>query len=199
MAVGEAYADNSQISTYGWRPGIDAYSDCSHCYPSSIIVQGYAGIGLYNYVKDVIPNEWTISTSGADSLEAGVVLIQQYAVWNVLYYQQYPDMGYDVRANTDDQTYVKDSYYDEELDPYRYKIDEAWSNACDLHMETAAGNFYEAAYGTAKINKTASLAEKGMSCTQILHELEDNTVTNHGNINKGIIQIKNYTTAVSHP
>lgn len=41
-------------------------------------------------------NEWVISLSPDAALAAGVVMIEQYATWNVLFYQRHPDGGYDI-------------------------------------------------------------------------------------------------------
>lgn len=80
-----------------------------------------------------MPNEWVISTTGAAALQAGVVTIQQYVVWNCIYYQKYPDYSYDLRASSGDQNYVAGSY-DSLATRYQTKIDEAYDAVGNIHM-----------------------------------------------------------------
>lgn len=189
--------DDSLINTAntfragGFRPGISAYTICMDARPSTVIVKGYGSIGIYPYVLVVVRCEWIVSASPNDALAAAVVMIEQYATWNVLYYQKYPDMGYDVKADSDDQNYDPDKYNNEQQ-IYKDMISTAWATSSHMHMETQDNYFFEAQYIDATANKTVELANKGYNYKEILHYIYDNQKASYENISIGTIRIREY-------
>lgn len=182
--------DDNEAVTYGYRPGYTATTTCSHTRPSTVKVRTgssgntYTSPNLEDYIKDVMPNEWVISTTGAAALQAGVVTIQQYAVWNSIYYQKYPDYSYDLRASSGDQNYVAGSY-DNLAARYRTKIDEAYAAVGNIHMETGshsslfqsqyASTAGEYAYGRLFQDEAKTMASNGYTYQQILSHFYDDT------------------------
>lgn len=175
---------------YGYRPGYTATTRCPHTRPSTVKVRtgssgnSYTSPTLEDYIKDVMPNEWVISTTGAAALQAGIVTIQQYAVWNSVYYQKYPDYSYDLRANSGDQNYVAGSYSNLAT-RYRTKIDDAYDAVGNIHMETGSNSsLFQSQYASTEGNYTygrlfqdeaKTMASNGYTYKQILSYFYDNT------------------------
>lgn len=182
--------DSSGVVTYGYRPGYSATTKCSHTRPSTVKVRtgssgdSYTSPNLQDYIKDVMPNEWVISTTGAAALQAGIVTIQQYAVWNCIYYQKYPDYSYDLRASSGDQNYVAGSYSNLAT-RYQTKIDDAYDAVGSIHMETGSNSSLfqsqyastksDYAYGRLFQDEAKTMASNGYTYKQILNYFYDNT------------------------
>lgn len=194
------------VVTYGYRPGYTATTGCPHTRPSTVKVRtgssgnAYTSPSLENYIKDVMPNEWVISTTGAAALQAGVVTIQQYAVWNSIYYQKYPDYAYDLRAGSGDQNYVAGSYSNL-ASRYRTKIDDAYNAVGNIHMETGSnsslfqsqyastsGNY---SYGRLFQDEAKTMASDGYTYDQILSHFYNNTAQ-PGISNIGTVKFVSY-------
>ena len=194
------------VVTYGYRPGYTATTGCLHTRPSTVKVRtgssgnAYTSPSLENYIKDVMPNEWVISTTGAAALQAGVVTIQQYAVWNSIYYQKYPDYAYDLRAGSGDQNYVAGSYSNL-ASRYRTKIDDAYNAVGNIHMETGSnssllqsqyastsGNY---SYGRLFQDEAKTMASDGYTYDQILSHFYNNTAQ-PGISNIGTVKFVSY-------
>lgn len=194
------------VVTYGYRPGYTATTGCPHSRPSTVKVRtgssgnAYTSPSLEDYIKDVMPNEWVISTTGAAALQAGVVTIQQYAVWNSIYYQKYPDYAYDLRAGSGDQNYVAGSYSNL-ASRYRTKIDDAYNAVGNIHMETGSnsslfqsqyastsGNY---SYGRLFQDEAKTMASDGYTYDQILSHFYNNTAQ-PGISNIGTVKFVSY-------
>lgn len=194
------------VVTYGYRPGYTATTGCPHSRPSTVKVRtgssgnAYTSPSLEDYIKDVMPNEWVISTTGAAALQAGVVTIQQYAVWNSIYYQKYPDYAYDLRAGSGDQNYVVGSYSNL-ASRYRTKIDDAYNAVGNIHMETGSnsslfqsqyastsGNY---SYGRLFQDEAKTMASDGYTYDQILSHFYNNTAQ-PGISNIGTVKFVSY-------
>lgn len=194
------------VVTYGYRPGYTATTGCPHTRPSTVKVRtgssgnAYTSPSLEDYIKDVMPNEWVISTTGAAALQAGVVTIQQYAVWNSIYYQKYPDYAYDLRAGSGDQNYVAGSYSNL-ASRYRTKIDDAYNAVGNIHMETGSnsslfqsqyastsGNY---SYGRLFQDEAKTMASDGYTYDQILSHFYNNTAQ-PGISNIGTVKFVSY-------
>lgn len=194
------------VVTYGYRPGYTATTGCPHSRPSTVKVRtgssgnAYTSPSLEDYIKDVMPNEWVISTTGAAALQAGVVTIQQYAVWNCIYYQKYPDYAYDLRAGSGDQNYVAGSYSNL-ASRYRTKIDDAYNAVGNIHMETGSnsslfqsqyastsGNY---SYGRLFQDEAKTMASDGYTYDQILSHFYNNTAQ-PGISNIGTVKFVSY-------
>lgn len=194
------------VVTYGYRPGYTATTGCPHTRPSTVKVRtgssgnAYTSPSLEDYIKDVMPNEWVISTTGAAALQAGVVTIQQYAVWNSIYYQKYPDYAYDLRAGSGDQNYVAGSYSNL-ASRYRTKIDDAYNAVGNIHMETGSnsslfqsqyastsGNY---SYGRLFQDEAKTMASDGYTYDQILSHFYNNTAQ-PGISNIGTVEFVSY-------
>lgn len=93
---------------------IDAVTTTDHAQPNHISVYltgsrdgNITEIDFYDYVTNVLPNEW-YPTWPLASLEAGAISAKMYG-WYRVYYSKYPGEGYDVRDDADDQVYVAGS------------------------------------------------------------------------------------------
>ena len=65
-------------------------------------------VNFYNYVKDVLPNEWTASADPLESLKTGAMCVKMYG-WYRCYNYKYYGKGFDVMDTTADQVYVAGS------------------------------------------------------------------------------------------
>ena len=181
-----------------FRPGISPYTICMDARPSTVRVEGYGAVGIYPYVQVVLPCEWTISISPNAALAAAVVMIEQYATWNVLYFQKYPDLGYDVKAGDSDQVY-NPSKYNGMQQIYKDMVNAAWATSSHMHMETQDNYFFESQYFDTTANRTVELAENGYSYQEILHDIYDGKNATYGGISIGTIRIREYKYFYSNP
>lgn len=183
------------IRLYGFRPGYSYTTKFNLRMPKEVRVLVDGGISKVNfpmYVKRVLPREMIISSSEMEALKAQVICIQQYATWNTIYYQKYPNQGFDVKAGESDQDYSEDSKdssrsYDGFTNPvYRKKVDDAYAavkNICMVIKDTGA--LFESRYCESKeYNKDGGpkmyqkganiLAAQGKNCFEILQGYYDN-------------------------
>lgn len=195
--IGENYSEYT-ISPNGFRPNMSSGMTCPHKKTSTVIIKDVGSKSIGYYTRNVLPEEWYISTSPAAALEFGVVQIIQYATWNVLFYQKYPDFGYDVRAGTGDQAFAAGSY-SELTSAQQAKVDNAWNAVNGKHVETSNSNFFEAFYGSNAQNRSVELANQNKNYQYILHDHYDGKTANHDNIYIGTAKIVNYTSVVAHP
>lgn len=181
------------------RPGVSYDMACPDQRPSVVLVDDPTNrVGIYPYVLDVLPNEWVISLSPDAALAAGVVMIEQYATWNVLFYQRHPDGGYDLSSGDTDQCYIAGAYA-RLSQVYKDAIDRAWATSSHMHMETEDGRFFHSKYNNVSQNKSVELANNGYTYENILHYLYDGTTAPDGGYDIGTIQMYPYQYFVPNP
>lgn len=66
-------------------------------------------VELYDYCKNVLPNEW-IGSWKTESLKAGAQAVK-FVAWYCVYNAKYPGKGYDVKDSTADQVYKPGTEY----------------------------------------------------------------------------------------
>mgnify|MGYP003623277745 CR=1 FL=1 len=146
--VSDEYNGGVDIMPFGYRPGYSSTSAACTTRPTSIKVYYNSKtntVARSTYIKDVIPNEWTISSADPASLDCAIVIIQQYATWNTLVYDKYPNYTYDLKASSGEQNYVAGSY-SSLASKYQTKIDTAYTNTQRYYMLNSSGNLFESQY-----------------------------------------------------
>lgn len=192
---------NANNNTRAFNPGYSYDVAFNKKLPKSIKVyvsdeKTIYDISLTMYVKRVLPNEMVIYTSPIEALKAQVICIQQYAVWNTVYYSKYPNGGYNVMDTQSDQVY--NYMYDQlEIEP-RKKVDDAYAAVSTICMITKSNlALFESGYVKNKTYDTTpnigkmyqdgavKLANEGRKFNEILSGYYNNRVLHFGgNIEK---------------
>lgn len=205
LAVSEApdkmvndFETNIESNKYlrGFRPGYNYNTPFNKKLPKSIKVYVSDEGTIYNvpltiYVKRVLPNEMKIYGTPMEALKAQAICIQQYAVWNTVYYSKYPNGGYNVLDTNGDQVYSY-SYDALPIDP-RKKVDDAYAAVSTICMVTKSNlALFESGYvenksydKTPNIGKmyqsgAIKLANEGRKFNEILNGYYNNRVLHYG-------------------
>ena len=110
--------EENVIKTYALDDPLDPGT---HPYPSSIKIRitsqnTTSTINFTTYIKNVVPNEWgtykdqngSWHEMPSSALQAGAMAVKCYA-WQRVYSHKYPNSGYDLKDNEEDQVYKADS------------------------------------------------------------------------------------------
>lgn len=139
--------------------------------PSTIRVKLSSGtisyVNFYDYVKNVLPNEWIASADPMESLKAGAMCVKMYG-WYRCYNYKYYGNGYDVKDTTADQVYKAGTEHS--------RSTEAINAVGGIGLKNTAGLIFETQYtatattangGKVGQNKANTLANQGYTWHQI--------------------------------
>ena len=201
--------DDSTAQLYGYNPGYSydtvynlripetikvgilcEYDESGHSTDLAPEDQYIEEVPMYMYIKRVLPRELQIDGCPMEALKAQVVCIQQYAIFNSVYFSKHPNTGYDLDNTPSDQAY--DYYYDSfssDYANYKTKVDDAYKAAYQICMVVkSTGALFESLYcenktynknighGTLYQEGAVALANAGRTYLEILHGYYNNTM-----------------------
>ncbi len=181
-----------QIS--GSRATLSAQYDPSSCPVPSTIKVRRVNLGtidtvlFYNYIVNVLPNEWTASVDPIESLKTGAMCIKMYG-WYHVYYHKYPGLGYDVVDTTGDQVYVPGSAYS--------RSSQAVNAVAGIGLVNSSGYLFETqylasgpGYHSGKVSQTGanSLANQGYLYSDICNYYYAYSDKSSGNVYTFVIE-----------
>lgn len=146
----------------------------------------YADVTFSDYIKNVVPNEFTVSYGGA-YLRAGTMVTKMYG-WYYTIHKKYPNSpgGCDLQDTSVDQNYLAGSYNN--LGTYKKTMDSAFTDISNKALVNNSGTIFLTQYissttdsKTGKLGAATalSLSNQGKTYMQILQNAYNNS-TNAG-------------------